>query len=231
MGDLRVLGVDGCKAGWVGIALSDGCVVRAHFAATIADLVGLASQAGPLDVVGVDMPIGLADAGIRRADMLARGLAGPRRASVFLTPVRAAVECGDYAAASAISVRLTGQGISRQSYALRGKILELDEWTRVATVRVAEVHPELSFAGLAGAPLASSKATWAGATTRRRLLAAAGIGLPDELGLAGAKAGMDDVLDAAAVAWTALRIARGEARSVPDPPERFSDGLPAAIWT
>ena len=42
---------------------------------------------------------------------------------------------------------------------------------------------------------------------------------------------VDDLLDAAAVAWTAARFARGDARRVPDPPERFSDGVAAAIWT
>jgi predicted RNase H-like nuclease len=43
--------------------------------------------------------------------------------------------------------------------------------------------------------------------------------------------GVDDVLDAAAVAWTAVRVARGVARHLPDPPERFSDGIDCAIWT
>jgi predicted RNase H-like nuclease len=42
---------------------------------------------------------------------------------------------------------------------------------------------------------------------------------------------VDDVLDAAAAAWTALRVSQGAARCLPDPPETFSDGLPCAIWT
>jgi predicted RNase H-like nuclease len=42
--------------------------------------------------------------------------------------------------------------------------------------------------------------------------------------------GLDDVYDAAAMAWTARRVARGEAVSLPDPPEVFSDGIPSAIW-
>jgi predicted RNase H-like nuclease len=49
--------------------------------------------------------------------------------------------------------------------------------------------------------------------------------------VAAGKAGVDDVLDAAIAAWTARRVASGQARAVPDPPERFSDGLPCAIWT
>ena len=40
----------------------------------------------------------------------------------------------------------------------------------------------------------------------------------------------DDVVDAAAAAWSARRIARGAARSMPDPPERSSDGRPVAVW-
>jgi predicted RNase H-like nuclease len=60
-------------------------------------------------------------------------------------------------------------------------------------------------------------------------LRAAGIELPDDLGEAGA-AGVDDVLDAAAVAWSAHRIARGMARSLPEQPEPGPDGHAAAIW-
>lgn len=226
----RILGVDGCKAGWVGIVLPDGAV-HPCFATTIGDLAEQASAAGPLDVVAIDMPIGLPDASRRRADVLARQLAGPRWASVFMTPVRAALAEEEFAAATAMNVRLAGEGISRQAHGLRTKILQVDRWARHAPHRVVEIHPELSFAWLAGAPLSASKSTWAGVVRRRRLLAGAGIVLADDLGLAGEKAGVDDILDAAAAAWTALRVADGQARAVPDPPELFSDGVPCAIWT
>jgi predicted RNase H-like nuclease len=46
---------------------------------------------------------------------------------------------------------------------------------------------------------------------------------------ASAKAPLDDVVDAAAAAWSAQRIARGEARSLPNPPE-LVDGRRVAIW-
>ncbi|MGH9461043.1 MAG: DUF429 domain-containing protein [Vicinamibacteria bacterium] len=42
--------------------------------------------------------------------------------------------------------------------------------------------------------------------------------------------GPDDVLDAAAASWSAARIARGEAASLPAPPERDANGYPMAIW-
>jgi predicted RNase H-like nuclease len=229
----RVLGVDGCKAGWIGIVLAEGTPVappRAYCAARIGDLVAEAGQDGPLAAIGIDIPIGLAGAGRREADLLARKAAGPRWPSVFMTPVRAALEQDDYAAAASVSRQLTGDGISRQAFALREKILQVDHWVRETGRHAVEVHPEVSFAELAGAYLRTRKATWAGMTERRRLLAGAGIDVPDDLGPAGELAAVDDVLDAAVVAWTASRVARGLARSLPDPPELLSDGKACAVW-
>ncbi len=178
----------------------------------------------------IDIPIGLPDTGRRRADLLARKAAGPRWASVFITPVRAALEAGDHLSASAINRRLTGEGISRQAFALQTKILQVDRWVRQTRRRVVEVHPEVGFAQLAGEPLHLSKSTWAGAARRHQLLAGAGIVLACDLGIAGEKAGIDDVLDAAVAAWTALRVVGDQARPIPDPPETFSDELACAIW-
>ena len=62
---------------------------------------------------------------------------------------------------------------------------------------------------------------------RRRLLAAAGIELPDEL--SAGQAAADDVLDGAIGAWSAARKLRGVAATLPpDPP--LQDGRPVAIW-
>jgi predicted RNase H-like nuclease len=227
---LRVLGVDACRAGWVAIAWSGG-EIRAYVHDDIASIVAATTADGPLQVIGIDMPIGLADSTIRQADLLARRAAGARWPSVFMTPVRAALAMPEHSDASALNRRLTGSGISRQAFNLREKIRQVDKWLTHAPCTVAEVHPELSFAALAGAPLTDSKSTWAGAVRRRQLLADAGIEVCGDLGLSGRQAGVDDVLDAAAVAWTASRVARGTARCVPDPPERFSDGIACAIWT
>jgi predicted RNase H-like nuclease len=226
----RVLGVDACKAGWVGIVLS-GSGLRAHVHAEISSLVGLATAAGPLAAIAIDIPIGLADDKLRQSDLLARKAAGARWASVFVTPVRAALAADGHSEASALNRQLTGSGISRQAFNLRDKILQVDRWLPSAPCSVVEAHPELCFGAMAGAALLDSKSTWAGALRRRQLLAVQGIELPGDLGLAGQQVGVDDVLDAAAVAWTADRVARGSAGHVPDPPERFSDGIDCAIWT
>ncbi|MBV9141601.1 MAG: DUF429 domain-containing protein [Pseudonocardiales bacterium] len=72
----------------------------------------------------------------------------------------------------------------------------------------------MSFAAMNGQPLAHRKTSWTGQMTRRTLLARHGIQLPDHLGDAG-EAGPDDVLDAAAAAWSAQRIATGHASRLP----------------
>jgi len=226
----RVLGVDACKGGWVGVALRAGHFDRALFAPTIRALAEEASTGGARGVIGIDMAVGLADAGIRQADRLARARVGRLASSVFLLPVRAAVEAPGFAEASVLHRSLTGAGLSLQAYGLRVKLLEVDSWVRSRPgPRVVEVHPEVAFATLRGRPLTLNKRAWGGMTLRRRLLADAGIELPDDLGEVG-RVGIDDVLDAAAVAWTAHRVATGRAQCLPDPPERFSDGLDAAVW-
>jgi len=129
-----------------------------------------------------------------------------------------------------VNQRLAGEGVSRQAYGLRAKIFEVETLVRDRSHTVIEAHPELCFATMAHGPLATRKKTWAGAAQRRQLLDAAGIRLKTELGLAGDMAAVDDILDAAAAAWTARRYANGQARSLPESPELFSDGIDCAIW-
>ena len=224
--EARVLGVDACKKGWVGFS-SDS---RGYFGTTIRELITAADADGELDVIAIDIPIGLPTAGPRQADLLARQLVGKRAASVFATPVRAALTAPTHAEASAINVAATGKGLSQQAYALRAKILEVDAWISSSDRRVIEAHPEVSFAAMAESPLEHAKSTWAGSEERRRILANAGIEVPGDLGRAGAMAGSDDVLDAAAVSWTARRYARHAAVCHPELPQSFGDGHTAAIW-
>ena len=96
--------------------------------------------------------------------------------------------------------------------------------------RIIEVHPELSFRELAGAPLEYSKKTYNGVMMRLRLLERAGIEIPAELGSVGGVA-LDDVLDAAVAAWSSWRYVRGEALSLPDSSSWQHDGERIiAIW-
>ncbi|WP_433894570.1 DUF429 domain-containing protein [Streptomyces sp. CA-111067] len=93
-----------------------------------------------------------------------------------------------------------------------------------------EMHPEVSFQAMAGGtPLSQSKKSWRGQAVRRALLAAAGIQLGDELGEADSVP-TDDVLDAAAAAWSAHRIAVETAQRLPATAERDAAGRLVAIW-
>jgi predicted RNase H-like nuclease len=218
-----VLGVDACKTGWVGIAWA-GDAVTPHYAPTIGDLV---DAAGPLSVIAIDIPIGLPERGFRQADILARKFVGPRRSSVFMTPVRATLGVPQHSRANAINLEHTRQGLSIQAFSLLPRIEEVDNWRPKAPCRVVEVHPEVTFTQLAGHPLAPKK-TWAGAEQRHELLRQMGLTVAGPLGEAG-RAAVDDVLDAAAAAWTAWRVQLGTAVPFPNPPEVL-DGIEAAIW-
>jgi predicted RNase H-like nuclease len=184
---------------------------------------------GRLAAVAVDMPIGLADEGPREPDLAARKLIGPRASAVFSTPVRAALEAPTQAEASMVSRERSGKGVSAQAFALKRKIFEVERWVQTAPCSVVEVHPEVSFAWLAGRHLAPKK-SWAGVQRRQSVLAQAGIPIPPDIGPIGATIAVDDVLDAAAAAWTARRCAEGRALSFPDPPVTYSDGWECAIW-
>lgn len=230
-GEGWVLGVDASRGGWVGALLpvSGTGTVRLLAAHDIRTLVDRATGQGEIHVVAVDTPIGLPDDGPRRADALARRRLGRRASSVFSTPVRDALAAPTYAEARAVSVERTGgTSLTAQSYGLRRAILDVDDLVRSGTrLRVVEVHPELSFARMAGEPLLTRKRQEDGAVERLGVLRAQGIRLPASTDVR--TRDVHDLLDAAAAAWSAARVARGEAESLPDPPQRFSDGLEAAI--
>lgn len=107
----RVIGVDACKKGWVGITSDQ----RGYFGESIRQLIQAAQEEGVVEVVAIDIPIGLPTSGQRQADLLARKVIGRRASSVFTTPTRAVLSAGTHAEATALSVKTTGKGISQQS--------------------------------------------------------------------------------------------------------------------
>ena len=221
-----VLGVDAWRGGWVGVQLRDGRFAAAHCAALISDLVPHVPDA---DVIAVDIPLGLTHSGERVADRAARAMLGRRGSSVFITPPRPVFDEPDYDAAKRRCQSLVGWMPSRQAWGLRAKVLEANRLYDAGAV-LHEVHPELSFQRLGLRYEDGTKKSWRGQRARLRVLTGAGIVLPEDLGAAIAKVPADDVLDAAAVAWSAERIAHGQAICLPDPPQRNERGQPMAIW-
>ena len=219
---MTVVGVDGWRNGWVGVELAGRAFRSAWVAADAHELLEACAAA---EVIAIDIPIGLPASGTRACDRAAKQLLGSRRSSLFLAPPRSVMETEPYQTANARCKERFGFGISRQAYGLRTKVLEIDA---VHDSRLHEVHPELTFKAMVGEVLPSKK-TWVGVEARRRALAAEDIVLPAEPGEAGSVP-VDDVLDAAAAAWTAQRIAAGTAGVVSEEVERDERGKRMAIW-
>lgn len=203
-------GIDGWKGGWVAVVLRDGRFGAAVAARRLSDLLSGFDEAS---VVGIDMPIGFPTRGTRLADEEARRLVGRLRSSVFLVPPRSVMEASTYLKARRVARRVWHRSVSAQTYALRGRMLEV-EAAAVSDPRLIEVHPEVSFQAMAGEPLQFSKRSWNGQHRRSGLLAAHGIELPATLERAG-RVPVDDLLDAAAVAWSAERHLLGRAAQLP----------------
>ena len=123
-----------------------------------------------------------------------------------------------------------------QAWAIAPKIREWDAALRADAAtrgRTHEVHPELSFTLMnGGKALAAGKKSIEGALARRGLL----VQYYGESAVAALErsydrkaAGMDDLYDALAALWSAERIARGEAMTLPEAGELDAMGLVAAI--
>lgn len=222
-----VLGVSaGSKGAWVGAVLEASGHGTPHVVVgqSIEDVV---AQAGPVAVVAVDVPIGLADDSRREADVQTRRFVGSQASSVFTTPVREAIYADTFQAASTVNRERLGSGISQQAYGLRRQIMEVDAWLRQDLPhRVVEAHPEASLAMMTGTPMASRRGSREGTHERRDVLAANGIYVPTTVPH-GTSA--EQLTNACAVAWTAHRVKTGSARSFPEEAQTFSDGIPAAI--
>jgi predicted RNase H-like nuclease len=209
---VAVLGVDGWRGAWVG-ALLEGRSVTLLALPDVAAVLAVAD----VELVAIDMPIGLSDDGVRACDVAARRRLGRAGSAVFPTPVRAVLAAEDYAHARALSRAATfpPRAPSAQAFQLTRAIRALDDALgEPPTDRVVEVHPELSFRALDPA-VQDRKGSARG--TVQRLRALRGV-MEVEQALDAAPAGipMIDALDACAAAWSARRLADGRGECVGD---------------
>ena len=228
----RVAGVDGAPGGWAAVII-EADRTRIRKVRALSDIVV------GLDVVAVDVPIGLCDAyqtGGRACDRRARMLLQNRRSSVFPAPVRSVLAASSWEDACALSRASApgGKAISKQTYFILHKIKEVDEFLRARPELyevVREVHPEVCFCELAGRPMVYSKKRQPGRKERVQALS-----LPfsdiDVIVNDGRKEGLplEDILDATVACWSALRLAEGKGRSLIEPVPHDTAGLPMTIW-
>lgn len=212
-----VLGVDGCRAGWIAARrfLQSG-EIGLEIADSFGSILNGPGEAAALIVV--DMPIGLTDAGKRACEAEARRRIGPRRSSVFTSPVRGMLDATTYETANALGHAL-GCGLSKQCWHIIPKIREIDDLIAPKMQsRICEGHPEVAFTRLRGAPCDHPKRKRDGKIERRAALISAGAGDPDRLIEALKSAGasrrdfaFDDAYDAIALALTAEALLSGHA--------------------
>jgi len=229
-----VCGVDGCPGGWVVVGLDLGtCRV---FWMRVEWLDQIRWRDRRPAVIAIDIPIGLVDSGARACDLLARRLLGrPRSSSVFTAPIRPVLEASDYRDACRIRRAIDGKKMSKQAYNITPKIAKVDQELISSEALQAvtfEVHPEVSFYHLAGGrSMEHNKKKQAGIQERRNLLEPVYMDAVQraleairELG-----SGPDDILDAFAALWSAERICKGKAISLPPDPPFDVFGLPMRI--
>ncbi len=209
-----VAGIDGCRTGWV-VAVADSRpgtpLIGVEIVTAIEEIVDRV-RSGEFAAVAIDMPIGLPDSGTRACDVATRARLGRKGSSVFPAPVRAVLGSADHAEAVRRSRAIDGRGVTIQAFNILAKIEQVDRAFDPALAdRIFEAHPESVFATLAGSPLLTKKRLVAGRLERLGILDPV---FPDSAGLLSGRlpgAAPDDVLDAAAIAWTAQRWLAGEA--------------------
>ncbi|WP_233488893.1 DUF429 domain-containing protein [Blastococcus sp. TF02-09] len=170
-----------------------------------------------MELIAVDMPIGLSDDGARACDVAARRRLSPFGAasSVFPAPVRPVLAAGSYEEARRISVAASGKSLSAQAWQLVAAIRQVDDALgEPPDPRVVEVHPELAFRTLDDR-VRNRKATAPGQAQRLRALSSS-MDVLDGLAAAAPGVPLVDALDACAAAWSAQRISDGRGECVGD---------------
>jgi predicted enzyme related to lactoylglutathione lyase len=115
---LRVAGVDIAGGGWAVVVLEGDNVVEAYRCESFAQALRT-----DVEVIAVDVPIGIPESGSRPADEAARRFIGSRASSVFSTPIRAILETPTYEKARKTALELTGKSVPKQAYSLSRYIL------------------------------------------------------------------------------------------------------------
>jgi predicted RNase H-like nuclease len=221
---VAVVGVDGWRGQWVAAEVTGRSIawrIQTDFAAVL--------DAYPHAAIGIDIPIGLPPRGSRTCDQRARAFAHGAASSVFPAPPRPMVTGWR----PGQSYR-AGLHLSAQAWNLIPAIHQVDALMtpQLQKDRVIEAHPECSFREMSRLIDAPKKT---GRGVGQRILALSRYFDLDQLAAAPPGPAIDDLLDAAAAAWTAQRWRDGRAIPLPDVLPAVDDhrderGLAMRIW-
>ena len=207
---MDLIGVDGTSSGWIA-SIGNSRDKRLSSIEFSEDLNTLLSDY-PDSIVVIDMPIGLNKKNyLRTCDVLAKKYLGKAfQSSIFIPPLKSVLKCNTYQEANELSRKITGKGLSKQSWHLKSKISEVQQISKLSN-NVYEGHPECSFKMLKKEPLKGKKKSVSGIFERLDLLKRVGLD-PLSVNLKldnNSSIKIDDVLDSMVLFVTALRIVEG----------------------
>ncbi len=237
MSEKVFVGVDGCRAGWFAVALTEADDFDTFLFLEISGLWDYFCSSNADVHICVDIPIGLIDRASnykrRPCDGEARKLLGLRHPTVFTPPCREALYAKSYESACDINEEVTGIRLTKQTWGIVPKIKEVDDFltsTHSAKECIKEIHPEICFLAFAGKPMEHSKKKNGGFIERKKIL--------EELcdltdGIVNNSLSKykrkdvkgDDILDALAASLTAKYSFEKGLKSVPQNPGRDSKDL------
>ena len=231
---MKTAGIDGCKAGWLLITFDEEPAY--NVLRTDQDLEKVFEE---YDRIFIDMPIGLEDDQYtRECDRLLRKKLGPEYASsVFSPPIRPALHSPSYVEANMQSYEYTEKKLTVQAWNITPKIRTLDQFLIANPAwreKILESHPEILFMTLNGGMIYQKKNTKKGIRHRLDLVSghkpvAADFFRDIKEEFRRNEVEEDDIVDAMALALGALQSIDKGIKTLPDEPEKDSEGLPKAI--
>ncbi|MDP2013416.1 MAG: DUF429 domain-containing protein [Actinomycetota bacterium] len=219
-----LVGIDGYPKGWIAAVLADQ-QISWH----TCGIHELKATVRSCSIVAIDIPLKLVATGWRDCDRQTKAALGAHHSRVFMIPPRPVLELGLQApneSTQALSIALTGSGVSRQALALSERILAAN--ALLPDKRLHEVHPELVFAALDGGVVPPPKKSARGVGTRIRILdpwlTTLGTSCALLMKNCPPDVPVDDALDSLAALAGALRIDHGIAQRWP------AKGRGPTIW-
>lgn len=225
---MLLAGIDGCPTGWVATVAPAGNPAVAR----LQHVTDLGAFLATVDFALIDMPIGFVSGPASRdVEVAMRAALKGKASSVFPTPCRMALSEQVYFDASFVNEQALGKRLPKQTFMLFPKMREIDALVQThGQSRLREGHPEVSFAAMAGAPVLSRKRRPEGKVDRILLLE--GQGLPAAAllsALVRGKMAADDILDSAAMWWSADRFVSDRHITLPPAPSKDPTGIEMSV--
>lgn len=166
---MRYIGLDGCKTGWIVVAWDGKDKWEIRLIPEVSDLP--THYPTPHQIL-VDIPIGLPYRHPRLCDGAARKvLTRLRGSSVFPVPSRQSLQAPDYPTACEVNLGIMNRKLSKQTWNIGNKILEVDRFLQTHDYPMRECHPEVAFWALnKRRPMPHGKKTSEGQSDRLQLL-------------------------------------------------------------